>query len=312
MSNIEESITSLHDRLDALRRGFDGEFSAAFTELDRARLAAEEIRQAGSGNDRRLRQLEERAEGQSELIETLTQEAQEARTLRNDLRDRELEVEKLTSELDSKKDLVRALRQQLDDLDQLKAAARQHDKKIFEQQHELDRKQHELDRNQDELERATQRIASLQEELEAVSAESADVTAVDNAELVALKSELDARKTMIKSLREDAERAASLQSQLEAKREAIGVLEDSIDQHVETIADLRKSVDAWKKKWQAAKGELVDADQTLAELPAFTDTEVEALKELERSGDGAPDRTVAIDMRDALKEARAQKAKART
>jgi hypothetical protein len=119
---------------------------------------------------------------------------------------------------------------------------------------------------------------------------------------------------MIRSLRADADRAEALESQLDAKRETIAVLEESIEQHSRTIAELRRSVDAWKKKYQAAKGEVgAEQDQTLAEPPEFTDTEIEALKALEKANAGAaPDRTLAIDMRDALKEARRQKAQTKT
>lgn len=307
MTDLEKTIAGVHQRIESLRQDFDGSLAALAAELDAVLASAEEMVSSGESQNKRVRQLEERAEGQSELIETLTQEAQEARTLRRELRDRELEIEKMGSELETKKELIQALRQQLGEVDQLKAAARQHDKKIFEQQHELDRKQ-------TELERANRRISDLKAELESAEERSADATAADGAELDALKAELDARKTMLKSLRADAERATSLEAQLEAKREALGGLEESIDRHVATIAELRKSADAWKKKYQAAKGQLVeDQDQTIAEPPAFTDTEVEALKELE-SGNraGAPDRTVAIDMRDALKEARRQKSTAKT
>ena len=298
MTELKKTILNLNKRLDSMRQDFDAGLEALRDELER--VAADD------GHDKRLRLLEERAEGQSELIETLTQEAQEARALRSEVRDRELEIERLTSELNSKKDLVQALRQQLDEVDQLKATAKQRDKKIFEQQHELDRKQQELDS-------ATREIANLRADLEEASESSAEVTAVDTAEIVALKSELDARKSLIKSLRADAERAESLQDQLDAKREAVNVLEESIDQHVETIAELRRSVEGWKKKYQAVKGEaLDDQDRTLAELPAFTDTEVEALRELESAKREGPDRTVAIDMRDALKEARRQKQTAKT
>jgi chromosome segregation ATPase len=134
-------------------------------------------------------------------------------------------------------------------------------------------------------------------------------TSVDEAELAALKAELDARKTLIKSLRADAERVAALETQLEGKREAVASLETSINQHVETIAELKRGLAAWKKKYQAAKGELFDTAAVSTHSPTFTDTELEALKELERTN-APPDHTVAIDMRDALKEARRKRQRA--
>jgi len=313
MTDLEKPIISLHERLESLRQDFDREFTLLFAEVDAAKDAIEQARTAENGQGKRLRQLEERAEGQSALIATLTQEAQEARALRDEVRARELEIEKFGSELASKNELIHALRQQLGDADGIKTTAKQRDKKIFEQQHELDRKQQQLDEKQQALERAQREVDSLRGELAAAAEVSQVETSVDTAEIVALKSELDARKSMIRSLRADAERAEALEGQLEAKRETIGVLEDSIEQQGKTIAELRRSVDAWKKKYQAAKGEVgEELDQTLIEPPEFTDTEIEALKELDKAHAGAPpDRTLAIDMRDALKEARRQKSQSK-
>lgn len=306
MIDLETNVARLHDRLDAIRDEIEGEFQALYAELDEARGEAEQLKSADSDQDKRVKQLEERAEGQSELIATLTQEAEEARALRAEVRDRDLEIEKLESKLSSKDDLVSALRRQVDEGEQLKAAAKQHDKKIFEQQHELDRKQKELDRS-------ASKIAELKDELRTESERAATETVVDNAEIESLKAELDVRKTLIKSLKEDAERADALEAQLEAKRDAISSLEDAIDQHADTIAELRRSIDAWKEKYSAAKGEkFFDGDCTMTELPSLTDTEVDVLKELETSDTDTPAATVAIDMRDALKEARSGKKAAKS
>ena len=313
MTDLEKPIVSLHQRLESLRQDFDREFTLLVAEVDAARDAIEQARTAENGNDKRLRQLEERAEGQSALIATLTQEAQEARALRDEVRARDLEIEKLGSELTSKGELIHALRQQLGDVDGIKTTAKQRDKKIFEQQHELDRKQQELGEKQQSLERAQLEIDALRSELAAAAEVSQVDTSVDTAEIVALKSELDARKSMIRSLRADAERAEALEGQLDAKRETISVLEESIEQQGKTIAELRRSVDAWKKKYRAVKGPVGEEfDQTLAEPPEFSDTEVEALKALDKANAGAaPERTLAIDMRDALKEARRQKSQSK-
>jgi chromosome segregation ATPase len=306
MTDLEKTLASVHKRLSAMREEIEREFGMLFDELEQVESSVENLKSAEGDQDKRLKQLAERAEGQSELIETLTQEAEEARSLRGEVRERELEIEKLNSELESKSDLVKALRRQASESEQAKATAKQRDKKIFEQQHQLDRKQKELDR-------ATAEIAELKSALESEDDRSADETVVDGAEIDALKAELDARKSMIKSLKADAKRAESLESQLDAKTEAVDALEDAIDQHAKTIAELRRSVDAWKSKYQAAKGEkLKDKDRTMTELPAFTDTEVEVLKGLERDKEDAPAATVAIDMRGALKEARRNKARAKS
>lgn len=306
MTDVENSVASLHQRLSSMREEIEAGFGSLFDELDEIETAAQKLASTEGGHDKRIKQLEERAEGQSELIETLTQEAEEARTLRGEVRERDLEIERLKSELESKSDLVKALRRQAGESDQLKATGKQRDKKIFEQQHQLDRKQKELDR-------AVSEIAELKAELEVQDEHSADETVADSAELEALKAELDARKSMIKSLKADAKRAESLEAQLAAKVDAVDALEEAIDQHARTIGELRKSVEVWKTKYQAAKGEkLKDRDQTMTELPAFTDTEVEVLKKLDGSKEDLPAATVAIDMRSALKQARRDKARAKT
>lgn len=307
MTDLRKTIASLHQRIDTLRQGFNDSLSGLVGDLDQVSDAAGELLSVDETHSQLMRQLEERAEGQNELIETLTEEAQEARGLRMELRERELEIEKLKAELGSKMELLKALRQQLSEIDELKTAARKHEKNLFEQRRLLQRKQTELDN-------ASRRISALEDELTAATEQSADRTAVENAELVALRSELDARKTMIKSLRADAERARSLETQLAGKREAVNVLEQSIDQHAATIAELRRSAEAWKKKYQAAKGVVYEGPgQTLAEPPPFTDTEIEALEALKlANGVKPPPSAPASKLRGALKEAPHSKADSTT
>jgi chromosome segregation ATPase len=306
MTEVEKPIVSLHQRLDTLRQAFDRELASFVAEFDELKAVAERAKTAESGQDKRLRQLEERAEGQSELIATLTQEAQEARALRAEVRARDLDIEKLTAEIGSRNELIQLLRQQLGEFEGIKTTSKQRDKKIFEQQHELERKQQEI-------ERAEREIDSLRRELAAAQDNPRDEPSVDTAEFIALKAELDARKSMIRSLRADADRAEDLAAQVEAKRETITVLEESIDQHVKTIAELRRSTDVWKQKYQTAKGRAgVDPNQTLVEEPAFTDGQIEALEALDKLHQGQPERTLAIDMSDALTEARRQKSLSKT
>lgn len=278
MTEIAKSIAHLNDGLKAMRDDVESRLAAIFEALAEATELAEHVKSDESQHDTQL----------AELLD--------------EVRERDLEIGKLTSELDSKKDLVTALRRQIGEIGQLKAAATARDQTILEQQNELERKQQELDR-------VRTRLSGLEAELAAFTDRGSEATSVDNVELVALKSELDARKSMIKSLKADAQRAESLEAQLDAKREAIDALEQAVDQHARTIAGLRESVDAWKAKYRAVKGEKIDdGTETMTELPAFTDTELEALKALEESNAEAPDATVAIDMRDALKEARRHKA----
>ena len=301
MTDLENILDNLNSRLSAMHDGIETEFSALLGEIDQVRRAADQLQSAGDDRVKRLKQLEERTKAQDELVETLTEEAAEVRIFRDEVRERDLEIERLNSELKTKDDLMKELRSQLEEVDQLKAKVGQSEKKVFEQQYELDRQQKALDR-------AARDVAGLQDELKAESERAADETVVEHAELVALKSELDARKTMVRSLKADAEGAESLGAQLEAKREAINSLECAIDQHVETISELRHSVDAWKAKYKAAKGEkFEDYDQTMTELPTFAASEADELKNSQQK---PSDQTVAIDMRESLALARRDKAPA--
>lgn len=335
MTDLEKTIGSLRERFDALRRNFDVELAALAESFAEAESAAGELRVGAEAQDARLQQLEDRAAGQAELIDTLKQEARESRDFQAEVRERDLEIEKLASELETKTELIQALRRQLREVEQLRAAAVRRDTTIAEQQEALEGKQQALDE-------AQRRIESLGGELETLRAETECRTSDEDAELKALRAELDARRTMIRSLREDAARAGALESQLDAKREAIAEFQDSIEKHVQTIEDLRRSAEAWKKKYEAALGSdrVRDEPETLAEAPLFSETELDALRDLGvenyeatmgRDSDGSTadaggepatggedgeetageeiinDRTVAIDMRDALTQVRAQK-----
>jgi predicted RNase H-like nuclease (RuvC/YqgF family) len=138
-------------------------------------------------------------------------------------------------------------------------------------------------------------------ELDAIKESAQDESSDDLAELEAMRAELDARKTLIKSLRADASRVRNLESELEEKRAIVTTLEASINRHAETIADLKRGADLWKRKYKALQGG--NTSTTSTELPMLTKTDVAALQQLE-SADTQADHTIAIDMRQPLREAR--------
>jgi hypothetical protein len=114
------------------------------------------------------------------------------------------------------------------------------------------------------------------------------------AELEAVRAELDARKSLIESLRGDAKRAQALEAQLEEKRDVISKLEAYIDRHVNTLADLQESVATWKGKYAAPTS--TDPTELIEEEP-------QPLESAEDVSAGHADGTVAINMRKALLEA---------
>src|SRR5690606_1324927 len=144
------------------------------------------------------------------------------------------------------------------------------------------------------------------EELEQTAAQdSADETA----EIESLRAELEARKSLIRSLRADAERAQVLESRLEETRHLVQQLEATINRHANTIVELRRASETWKRKYRALKG--TDGATTTPSLESLTATDTKTptippIPEAFAGGDGAavPEQTIAIDMRRALLEAR--------
>jgi predicted RNase H-like nuclease (RuvC/YqgF family) len=123
-----------------------------------------------------------------------------------------------------------------------------------------------------------------------------------------LRAELDARKAMIKSLRADQDRVGALEAGLEEKREIIRQLEATLNRHSNTIIELKRSAEAWKRKYQTAKGNSPTAETSVS-LPSLSDSDVLAIEQLEKAGDAKPESTIAIDMRRSLLEARRTAAK---
>src|SRR6185436_1091820 len=109
------------------------------------------------------------------------------------------------------------------------------------------------------------------------------------------------------SLRADQERAAALEASLEEKRDVIQQLEASINRHSNTITELKRGAEGWKRKYQALKG----ASST-ATVPALSETDIRsieqldktaieqlqktAIEQLEKTMEPKGDATIAIDM----------------
>ena len=180
----------------------------------------------------------------------------------------------MSSELESKKELVHALRRDGDGAERLKTEAKQKDR--------------ELEELRAKVQRAESKASEAAEQLAGMREAEAGKASEEQAELEALRSELDARKTVIKSLRADQERVTALQTSLEEKRDIIEQLEASINRHSNTIAELRRSVDTWKRKYQAVKGDSPTAT-TSVNLPSLSDTDVRVIEQIEKTSNGRTD-----------------------
>jgi phage shock protein A len=108
---------------------------------------------------------------------------------------------------------------------------------------------------------------------------------------------------MIKSLRADQDRVGNLEASNDEKREIIEQLEASLNRHSNTIIELKRSAEAWKRKYQGVKGHSSTAETSVS-LPTLSDTDVRAIEHLEKTVETKNDSTIAIDMRRSLLEAR--------
>jgi chromosome segregation ATPase len=288
MTESTATIQGLRDRLTGLLADWGSELAAVLKELEEKRARVAELEGGAAGRSDEIEQLRQRIEGQNTLIEALRGDAEEASKLRAEVRSKDLEFERVSSELESKKELVRALRRDTDGADRAKADARGKEREIEELKSKLQRAERQASD-------AAEQLATLREAAEGKAGE-------EQAEIDALRAELEARKTVIKSLRSDQERVAALQASLDEKRDVIEQLETSINRHSNTIAELRRSVEMWKRKYQAVKGDSPTATTSVS-LPTLSDTDVRVIEQLDKTG-AKNDATIAIDMRRSLLEAR--------
>lgn len=311
MTEPTSTIQGLRERLTGLLADWGSEVALVLKELEAKRARVAELEGGAAGRSQEIEALKQRIEGQNTLIEALRGDAEEASKLRAEVRTRDLELERVSSELESKKEIVRALRRDTDGAERLKTESRQ--------------KEREVEELKAKLQRAERQAAEATQQLQAMRAAAESKVSEEQAEIDALRAELEARKTVIKSLRADQERLAAVQASLEEKRQVIEQLETSMNRHSSTIAELRRSVEMWKRKYQSVKGDSPTAT-TSVNLPSLSETDVrvieevdhpgprktesaptiaaDLLEELERTANGKTDATIAIDMRRSLLEAR--------
>lgn len=296
MTEPTATIQGLRDRLTGLLADWGAELALVLKELEekRARVAELEGGAAGRKNEtdalqQQIEVLQQRIDGQNTLIEALRGDAEEVSKLRAEVRSKDFDFERVSSELESKKELVRALRRDGDGSDRLKSESRQKDR-------EIEDLRSKLTRAESKASEAAEQLANWRETAAAKGSE-------EQSELEGLRAELEARKTVIKSLRADQERVTALQVSLDEKRDIIEQLEASINRHSNTIAELRRSADTWKRKYQAVKGDSPTATTSI-NLPSLSDTDVRVIEQIEKTPAGKAEATIAIDMRRSLLEAR--------
>ncbi len=292
MPESSSSIDPSRARLEELLADWGSEMARVFDELERRREVADSSTAEAAAHAREIDRLNGTIEGQAELIETLRSEASEASELRRELQEKEVELESLKSERDSKQELIRVLRRDAEAADRLKGEVRLKDREIGE----LRRAKETLEA---EVERLREAVGSLRDAAESDAGEGA-------AELESMRAELEARKRLIKSLQADGERTQALEDQLEEKRQVIQSLEASINRHADTIAELKRSADSWKRKYRTLQGGDQAPTATSTELPVLAPAAeaAQTAEDVVRAFELTSERTIAIDMRRSLVEAR--------
>lgn len=276
----------IRERLTELLTGWGGDVSILLDELEEKRARLQELEAAAANQSDEVKALNRRVEAQESLIESLRREADETATLRREIHDKNLELEKKRSDIGSKHELIDALRRDAEGIGRLKGDSRAKDQEIA--------------RLTREKQQALQHAAEITGKFKILTA--ATLTGIDTAvELEAIRAELDARKSLIESLRGDAERAQDLETQLEEKRFVISTLETTIDRHVSSIAELQQSVAASKAQYAALKlNDSSSASAIAAVLPELTDADLQAEEVVEDVSGDLKDPTTPVDMRESL------------
>lgn len=286
-------LSTIRDRFTGMLADWGADFSTLLEELEEKRALLQEIEAEAAKKSHEIEAVHKRIKAQDTLIETLKIEAEDAGTLRQEIRVKDRELEKKTSEIDSKHVLIDSLRRDNKEVGQLRSTIKSKDK-------ENARLVKETKQAQQHAAKLTEEFKILTDECNALNA-SALIGIDAETELDAVRAELDVRKTLIESLRVDAERAQTLEAQLKKKRDVISKLEASIDQHVSTLAESQQSVTTWKEKYASLKSRDPSSESTIA--PELTEEELQAQESAEDVSEDLTEATAPHDMRKSLLEA---------
>jgi predicted RNase H-like nuclease (RuvC/YqgF family) len=234
-NNDQETPTArIRERLAELLAEWGAEFSSVLEDLETTRRTVAE-------RDARIAELMAELDGRE-------RDAAEIEQLREQQAARDTEIAERDAEL---ADLREQLQKQRAALDQLAGKLAAAEQARQEDQH----KEAELARLKRQKKQADDHVNELLEQVRLLR-EAADEEASGGAtEIAALQAELDARKTLVRSLRADAERAKALETLLDEKKTIIETLEASINRNADTITELKRSAEYWKTKYRSAYGD---------------------------------------------------------
>lgn len=153
---------------------------------------------------------------------------------------------------------------------------------------------------------ARARIEELERKLEASDKPAQHHNAGQQAEFEAMRTELAARKSLVKNMRADAERGKALEKELAYSRDVIATMKESIEADAKTIAELKLSANRWERKYrklaEAGNAAQPQDNEEFSYSTAFSDTGVAMF--LAATNEVSGTKTVVIDMTEPLREAR--------
>jgi chromosome segregation ATPase len=201
---------------------------------------------------------------------------------------------------------VQALENQVNELAELRQRALERDLELNRVKKSSKDKDVRFAKLEKEHETVLARVEELERKLGAPDNPVQHQKGGQQAELEALRAELAARKSLIKSLRTDAERGKAFEKELAENREVIATMKESIDRHAKTIAELRRSSDSWERKYRRVVEQGNRKSSRDSDMPPdsdiLTDTGVEMFIDETMEVDGT--HTIVIDMTEPLRKAR--------
>ena len=198
-----------------------------------------------------------------------------------------------------------ALEQQLDELTSLRELVSSQDVEISDLRQRAQEQDDQYAELEAKHEQACARISELESRPAAQDGAAMQLNSRQQAEFEAMRTELAARKSVVKNLRADAERGKALEAEIAHNREVIATMRQSIERDAKLMAELKLSASRWERKYLklAEAGSSEPSHETdFSYSTAFSETV--ATMFLAESAEVYGEKTIVIDMTEPLREAR--------
>lgn len=203
--------------------------------------------------------------------------------------------------------VMQAVENQVNDLTELRQRIRDRDVALDHVKEKSKEKDARIAELAAEQKKSLARVEELEKKLGTLDKPAGGQKDSPHAEVEAMRAELAARKSLVKTLRADAQRGKALEEEVAQNREIIETMKNAIEQHTKTISELRMNSNSWERKYRR----LADAgnDESTRDEGKFTDSDIFLTETavgmfLDDSVEVDGSNTVVIDMTEPLQEAR--------